>query len=180
MKVQPKRHPYAIWLTGLPSSGKTTTALALAGALRSEGIPVECLDGDELRKHIGGGLGFSRGDRMENVRRAAYVSGLLNRNQVTTVVSMITPYEEMREYLRRELPHYIEVYVECQLEECVRRDVKGLYAKAQRGEIPAFTGISDVYEPPRRPDVVIRTDRSGKEDNVRIIMDYIALCSPSV
>ncbi|MFC6551990.1 adenylyl-sulfate kinase [Cohnella cellulosilytica] len=162
-----------IWLTGLPCSGKTTTALALTTALRERGVKVECLDGDELRRKIGRELGFGREDRLENIRRAVYVSKLLNRNGVTTVVSMIAPFAEMREYARAELDSYVEVYVHCPLEECVRRDVKGLYAKAIKGEITAFTGISDVYEPPTHPEITIHTHINPVESNVRHILDYL-------
>jgi len=163
-----------IWLTGLPSSGKTTTAFALATALRENGVKVECLDGDELRQKIGRELGFSREDRMENIRRAVYISKLLNRNGVTTIISMIAPYTEMRDYARAELESYVEVFVHCPLEECVRRDVKGLYAKAIKGEIAAFTGISDIYEPPIHPEMTIHTHTNDVELNVRHILGYLA------
>lgn len=163
-----------IWLTGLPSSGKTTTAFALATALRESGVKVECLDGDELRRKIGRELGFSRDDRLENIRRAVYISKLLNRNGVTTVISMIAPYAEMRDYARAELESYVEVYVHCPLEECIRRDIKGLYAKAIKGEIAAFTGISDIYEPPTHPEITIHTHTNGVESNVRQILDSLA------
>ncbi len=163
-----------IWLTGLPSSGKTTTAIALANALKEKGVLVECLDGDELRREVGRELGFSREDRMENIRRAVYISKLLNRNGVITIVSMISPYLEMREYARSELEQFIEVYVNCPLEECIRRDVKGLYAKASKGEIALFTGISDVYEPPTKPEITIQTHKSNINDNVNMIMNYLA------
>ncbi len=163
-----------IWLTGLPSSGKTTTAFALAAALREGGVKVECLDGDELRRKVGRELGFSREDRLENIRRAVYISKLLNRNGVTTVISMIAPYAEMRDYARAELESYVEVYVHCPLEECIRRDVKGLYAKAIKGEIAAFTGISDIYEPPTHPEITIHTHTNGVESNVRQILDSLA------
>ncbi len=163
-----------IWLTGLPSSGKTTTAFALAAALRESGVKVECLDGDELRRKVGRELGFSREDRLENIRRAVYISKLLNRNGVTTVISMIAPYAEMRDYARAELESYVEVYVHCPLEECIRRDVKGLYAKAIKGEIAAFTGISDIYEPPTHPEITIHTHTDGVESNVRQILDSLA------
>ncbi|MCR8842545.1 adenylyl-sulfate kinase [Paenibacillus sp. SC116] len=163
----------AIWLTGIPSSGKTTTALALSAALQERGVKVECLDGDELRHKVGRELGFSKEDRMENIRRAVYISKLLNRNGVTTIISMIAPYKEMRDYARAELEPYVEVYVHCPLEECVRRDVKGLYAKAKKGEIAAFTGISDVYEPPVHPEITIHTDQDSVESNVRHILEYL-------
>ncbi|WP_438350775.1 adenylyl-sulfate kinase [Paenibacillus sp. FA6] len=167
----------AIWLTGLPSSGKTTTALALTAALRESGFKVECLDGDDLRREIGRELGFSKEDRLENIRRAVYISKLLNRNGVTTIISMITPYLEMRDYARVALESYVEVYVHCPLEECVRRDVKGLYAKAIKGEIAAFTGISDVYEPPVHPEITIHTHMNSMDSNVRQILDYLATYS---
>ncbi|MCZ8521336.1 MULTISPECIES: adenylyl-sulfate kinase [Paenibacillus] len=162
----------AIWLTGLPSSGKTTTAIALTAALQERGARVECLDGDELRREVGRELGFGKEDRLENIRRAVYISKLLNRNGVTTIISMIAPYAEMRNYARAELESYVEVYVHCPLEECVRRDVKGLYAKARKGEIAAFTGISDVYEPPAHPEITIDTLTDSVESNVRRIMDF--------
>ncbi|GKU77156.1 adenylyl-sulfate kinase [Paenibacillus sp. L3-i20] len=164
-----------IWLTGLPSSGKTTTALALTAALRANGQTVECLDGDELRRAIGKDLGFSREDRMENIRRAVYLCQLLNRNGVTTIVAMIAPYTEMREYARANLKQYVEVFVQCPLEECIRRDVKGLYKLAVAGEIPSFTGISDVYEQPESPEITIRTDLSDIEINVANIMKEISI-----
>lgn len=164
----------SIWLTGLPSSGKTTTALALASALRENGNKVECLDGDELRRKLGRELGFSREDRLENIRRAVYTSKLLNRHGVTTVISMIAPYVEMRGFARAELQSYIEVYVHCPLEQCIRRDVKGLYAKAIKGEIAAFTGISDVYEPPVNPEITVHTHLNSVEENVNQILNYLA------
>jgi adenylylsulfate kinase len=163
----------AIWLTGLPSSGKTTTAIALTAALQVRGVRVECLDGDELRREVGRELGYSKEDRLENIRRAVYISKLLNRNGVTTLISMIAPYWEMRDYARAELKPYVEVYVHCPLEECVRRDVKGLYAKARKGEIAAFTGISDVYETPVHPEITINTYTNSVESNVRQILDYL-------
>ncbi|MFE5320867.1 adenylyl-sulfate kinase [Paenibacillus sp. NPDC056579] len=163
----------AVWLTGLPSSGKTTTALALTAALQERGFRVECLDGDELRRKVGQELGFSKEDRMENIRRAVYISKLLNRNGITTVISMIAPYLEMRDYARAELESYVEVYVHCPLDECVRRDVKGLYAKARKGEITAFTGIYDIYEPPVSPEITIHTHTSSVDANVRQIVDYV-------
>lgn len=168
-----EQHGQTIWLTGLPSAGKTTTALALSEALVTEGHKVECLDGDELRHKVAKELGFSKEDRMENIRRAVYISGLLNRNGITTIVSMIAPYRSMRAYARAELPRFLEVYVECPLSECVRRDVKGLYVKALHGEITSFTGISDTYEPPVNPDVIIRTDLHCVNQNVRLIMQSV-------
>jgi len=146
-----------IWLTGLSGAGKSTIASALAEALRGKGTAVEWLDGDQLRKRLGSGLGFSRADRFENIARAVYLADMLNRHGVTVIASLISPYREMRQYARQALPGFVEVYVDCPLEECERRDVKGLYAKARRGEIASFTGISDPYESPEFPELVLKT-----------------------
>jgi adenylylsulfate kinase len=163
-----------LWFTGLSGSGKSTTARALVEPLRDCGRKVELLDGDELRKTISQGLGFSREDRIANIRRIVFICKLLARNEITVIVSAITPYEEMREYARSELPGYVEIFVDCPIEECERRDVKGLYAKARKAEIQQFTGIGDPYEQPEQPDIVIRTQVDEVESNVALIMDYIA------
>lgn len=163
-----------LWFTGLSGSGKSTTARALVEPLRAYGRKVELLDGDELRKTISQGLGFSREDRNTNIRRIVYMCKLLSRNGVIVIVSAITPYEEMREYARAELPGYVEIFVDCPLEECERRDVKGLYAKARKAEIPQFTGIGDPYDLPEQPDIVIRTHVDELESNVALIMDFMA------
>jgi adenylylsulfate kinase len=160
-------------MTGLPSAGKTTTANALTEKLEELGCAVECLDGDLLRQHIGSGLGFTHEDRMENVRRAVYVCGLLNRHEVNAVVSMISPYAEMRAYARSQLTSFMEVHIDCTLSECERRDVKGLYAKARRGEIPLFTGVSDTYERPENPELVLHTDGSEVMENVRLLLEML-------
>jgi adenylylsulfate kinase len=174
LSMEQKQQGWTIWMTGRPSAGKTTTALALAEKLGTSGYAVECLDGDELRRHIGQGLGFSREDRMENVRRAVYVCNLLNRHGVNTIVSMVSPYSAMRDYARSALPNFMEVYIACPLSECERRDVKGLYGKARRGEIAYFTGISDVYEPPEHPELTLRTDQASVAENVRLLQDALA------
>ncbi|MCU6708263.1 adenylyl-sulfate kinase [Paenibacillus sp. J5C_2022] len=160
-----------IWMTGLPCSGKSTTAHAFRQKLEENGYPCEWLDGDAVRQAIGKELGFSKEDRMENIRRMVYLCGMLNRHGVHTIVSVISPYREMREYARAALPRFMEVFVDCPLSECERRDVKGMYARARSGEISGFTGISDPYEPPLSPEVIIRTDRVRLDDNVAVIMD---------
>lgn len=147
-----------IWLTGLPCSGKTTLAQRVAPCLRQQSLPVEVLDGDELRQSLSADLDFSPGDRREHARRVIFVSRLLSRNGINVIVPLISPYRETRQLARRELPRFVEVYVKCPLEECIRRDVKGLYARALRGEIAQFTGVSDPYEPPGSPELVVETD----------------------
>jgi adenylylsulfate kinase len=143
--------------------------------LLESGRRVELLDGDELRGTICKGLGFTREDRLENVKRIVYVAGLLSKHGVDVLVSAITPYREMREYARRTLPGYVEIYVECPLEECERRDVKGLYAKARRGEVRHFTGISDPYEIPHHPDVTIGTLTGTLDENAETVLAHIGI-----
>ncbi|NOV04597.1 adenylyl-sulfate kinase [Paenibacillus planticolens] len=167
------KHGEVLWFTGLSGSGKSTTARALVEPLRESGRKVELLDGDELRQTISHGLGFSREDRLTNIKRIVFLCKLLSRNGVTVIVSAITPYEEMREHARAELLGYVEIFVDCPLEECERRDVKGLYAKARNAEIKQFTGIGDPYEIPETPDIVIRTQMDEVENNVALIMDYM-------
>lgn len=164
-----------LWLTGLSGAGKTTIASLLTQQLREQGKAVEWLDGDELRQRVGQGLGFSREDRFENIRRAVYIAGLLSRQGVITIVSVISPYREMREYARQELPRFSEIYVECPLEVCEGRDVKGLYAKARRGDIPSFTGISDPYEVPTHPELTLHTADQSPKQSVAEIMKWLTM-----
>ncbi|MNC03849.1 putative adenylyl-sulfate kinase [compost metagenome] len=162
-----------LWLTGLSGSGKSTIAGLVADRLREEGQAVEWLDGDELRRSIGHGLGFSREDRFENIRRAVYIAGLLNRHGIITVISLISPYAEMRSYARQQLPAFAEVYVDCPLEMCEARDVKGLYAQARLGRIPAFTGISDPYEAPVNPELTLHTAKQPPEDSAAELLAWL-------
>jgi adenylyl-sulfate kinase len=148
---------FTVWFTGLPCSGKSTLARALEQQLRSIERQVEVLDGDEVRTRLTKGLGFSKADRDENIRRIAYVAKLLTRVQAVAIVAAVSPYREIREEARAEIGNFIEVYVKCSLEECIQRDVKGMYARALRGEIPNFTGVSDPYEPPLCPEVTVDT-----------------------
>jgi len=164
------RGGFTIWLTGLPSSGKSTLAGLLAERLRGADYPVEILDGDEVRLRLSKGLGFSREDRAENIRRIAYVAKLLTQVGAVAITAAISPYRTLREAARAEIKEFVEVYVSCPLEVCVRRDVKGLYGKALRGEIPAFTGISDPYEPPEAPEVTVETHRESLEESVGKIL----------
>ncbi|SFK97461.1 adenylylsulfate kinase [Paenibacillus sp. 1_12] len=162
-----------LWFTGLSGSGKTTTAQQVYERLTAAGRQVELFDGDVIRSKICKGLGFSREDRMENIRRIAYVADLLARHGITVLVSAITPYREMREYLRAHVTGYVEIYVNCSLEVCEQRDVKGLYAKARRQEITMFTGISDSYEEPERADLMIDTQRDSVASNVIQIIEWL-------
>lgn len=164
------RHGVTVWLTGLPSAGKTTIAQRLSEQLEARGYPVEVLDGDEIRLRLSKGLGFSKADRDEHIRRVAYVAKLLTRVGATVIVSAISPYRSVREEARAEIRRFVEVYVNCAVEECMRRDVKGLYQKALRGELANFTGVSDPYEPPLNPDVVVNTDRETLQESTGKIL----------
>jgi len=157
---------FVVWLTGLSGAGKTTIAHALAERLKSAGYKVEILDGDVVRQHFSKGLGFSKEDRIENIKRVAYVAHLLARNGVFVIVALISPYREGRNYARQLIGDFVEVYVKCPLNVLIERDVKGLYAKALRGEIQNFTGISDPYEPPENPEVVVETDKETVDESV--------------
>ena len=159
-----------IWLTGLPSSGKTTIASHLAVGIREQNLPVEVLDGDQLRSSLTADLGFSAHDRRQQVRRVVYISNLLIRNGINVIVALISPYQEDRDFAQRELRHFVQVYVKCPLDECIRRDPKGHYAKAIAGEITHFTGISDPYEEPEHHDVTVQTDTLSVEACVKRIL----------
>jgi adenylyl-sulfate kinase len=156
-------HPGAtVWMTGLPASGKSTVAAAVEARLVGEGRPAYVLDGDNLRHGLNGDLGFSAEDRAENVRRTAEVSALLADAGVVVLVALVSPYRADRAAARavheqRELP-FLEVHVATSLQECERRDTKGLYARARAGELQHLTGVDDPYEPPDAPDVVVTGD----------------------
>ena len=162
-----------VWFTGLPSSGKSTLAALLRDALRSRGLTVELLDGDEVRTELTRGLGFSREDRDENIRRIAWVAKVLTRNGIVAITAAISPYRAARERARQEIGRFVEVYVDCPVEVCMQRDVKGLYARARRGEIEQFTGVSDPYEAPPHPEVVVHTDREAPAESLQGIVAYL-------
>jgi adenylyl-sulfate kinase len=166
-----------VWMTGLSGAGKSTLATAVAARLAPL-RPVELLDGDDVRTFLSAGLGFSRADRDTNVNRIAYVARMLAKHGVVVLVAAISPYAETRARLRelsRSAGHpFIEVFVNAPLETVVERDVKGLYRRAQAGEIAGFTGVSDPYEPPASPDVEVRTDREDRATcEARIIQALI-------
>lgn len=168
-----KQQGFAVWFTGLPSSGKSTLARMLQRALDEAGFAVEVLDGDEVRQRLTKGLRFSKEDRDENIRRIAYVAKLLTRVGAVAITAAISPYQESRERARAEIGNFVEVYVDCPLCVCMQRDVKGLYAKAVRGEVPNFTGISDPYEPPVQPEVVVHTERESQEESLNKILEKL-------
>jgi len=153
---------FVIWFTGLPGSGKTTIAKGVFNELKRKGYKVELLDGDWVRKTINPDAGFTRDERRIHLLRVAWISRLLARNGVIVICSFVSPYrdvrKEIREIIEEEVP-FVEVYVKCSLEECIRRDPKGLYKKALRGEIKHMTGLDDPYEPPENPDIIIDTER---------------------
>ncbi|HEY8743165.1 MAG TPA: adenylyl-sulfate kinase [Chloroflexota bacterium] len=161
---------FTVWLTGLSGAGKSTIAGELERQLRQRDLGVEVLDGDVVRTHLSKGLGFSKEDRDINIRRIAFVAQLLSRHGVAVISAAISPYRAVRDEARSMIGSFVEVYVECPLDELVRRDVKGLYAKALRGEIKEFTGVSDPYEAPLHPEVVVHTDRESVDTSVARIL----------
>jgi len=167
---------FCVWLMGLSASGKTTLAQLLARALAQRGFTVEVLDGDIVRTTLSKGLGFTPGDRVTNLRRIAAMAQNLVRQQVVTIVAAICPYHAIREEVRATIGNYIEVYLNCPLEVCIRRDPKGLYRQALAGEIQHFTGIDDVFETPVRPDIEVTTHGEDPEASLtRILRRLVAL-----
>ena len=166
---------FTVWLTGLSGAGKSTIAPKLERALQEHGRSVEILDGDVVRTHLSKGLGFSREDRDTNILRIAFVASLLTRHGVATITAAISPFAQTRQQAREMIGSFVEVYVRCPLDELTRRDVKGLYARALRGEIANFTGVSDPYEEPEHPEVVVNTDCESVDESVAKILAYLHL-----
>jgi len=165
---------FCLWFTGLSGSGKTTITTHLVKELRRRGSKLEVLDGDIVRENLSKGLGFSKEDRDTNIRRIAFVADLLSRNDVPVITAAISPYREIRDEARKKMgDQFIEIYAQAPLEVCEERDVKGLYAKARSGEIKEFTGISDPYEPPQNPELLIETDKQSPEESAQQILDYL-------
>ena len=169
---------FTLWMTGLSGAGKTTLTTQLIGELRKRGLSIEVLDGDEVRTNLSKGLGFSKEDRDTNIRRIGYVSRLLSRNGVGVITAAISPYRAIRDEVRRSIEAdgalFIEVYVKCPIEVLAERDVKGLYKKALAGEIKEFTGVSDPYEEPLAPEVVVSTDQETVGESARKILVELA------
>src|SRR5437016_2852692 len=175
---------FCLWFTGLSGSGKTTITNLLVKELRARGSKLEVLDGDIVRENLSKGLGFSKEDRDTNIRRIAFVANLLSRNGVPVITAAISPYREIRDEARQMMDdRFIETYVKASVEACEERDVKGLYAKARSGEIKEFTGVSDPYEPPENPEIVLETEHQTPEESARQIVDFLegrGLLAPAV
>jgi adenylyl-sulfate kinase len=168
---------FTLWFTGLSGSGKSTLTSRLENIFRERNYKVEVLDGDVVRTNLSRGLGFSKEDRDTNVRRIGFVCDLLSRNGVIAVSAAISPYEAVRAECRALVEshgaRFIEVYTRCSLDELVERDTKGLYKKALAGELANFTGVTDPYEEPQNPEILIETDRTPPEEAVERILKYL-------
>ncbi|OAG28024.1 adenylyl-sulfate kinase [Thermodesulfatator autotrophicus] len=164
---------FTIWFTGLSGSGKSTLSRRTYLEIKRRGLKAELLDGDIIRTNFSQELGFTKRERDINVKRIGFLSWLLNKHGIISVVAAIAPYEETRQLNRKLIPNYIEVFCNCPLEVVEKRDVKGLYAKARRGEIPNFTGISDPYEPPKNPEIEVFTDKETVEESMQKIISYL-------
>jgi adenylylsulfate kinase len=168
-----KDRGFTLWFTGLSGAGKTTISEIVEHELRERGHRVEVLDGDIVRTNLSKGLGFSKEDRDTNILRIGFVAELLTRNGVAVIVSAISPYREARDQVRRRIIDFVEVFVDCTLEVCAERDVKGLYKKAFDGEIEHFTGVSDPYEPPAAPDLTLKTDEEEPLDSACKVLEKL-------
>jgi adenylyl-sulfate kinase len=174
--LRPTQQGVTVWFTGLPSAGKTTIANLVGGRL-AERRPVEVLDGDVVRSHLSRGLGFSKADRDENIRRIGYVAGLLTGHGVTVLVSAISPYRAVRDEVRASIGRvggFVEVHVATNLATCRARDVKGLYARQTRGELRGLTGVDDPYEPPLAPELVLDTAAEPPEVSAGRVLALLA------
>jgi adenylylsulfate kinase len=163
-----------VWFTGLPCSGKSTLARLLHRKLKGAQIGSEILDGDEVRQRLTKGLGFSKEDRIENVRRIAYVAKLLTRNGVIAIAALISPYRAVRDEIKQDIGRCLEVFVDCPVEVCKDRDVKGMYKKAMAGEIKQFTGVDDPYEIPLHPDLLLSTSTEPPQVSLSRVLKFLS------
>jgi adenylylsulfate kinase len=164
---------FVLWLTGLSGAGKSTVAAKLGPALAERGHRVELLDGDEVRTNLCQGLGFSREDRDTNIARIGYVAGKLAKHGVAVLVAAISPYRQARDLVRAEVDNFVEIHVAAPVSTCAERDVKGLYAKALSGQIKHFTGVSDPYEPPLAPEIVLHTEAETVDESVGQVIGWL-------
>lgn len=164
---------FTIWLTGYSGAGKTTISVGLLEKLTNKDIRCDVLDGDVIRDNISSDLGFSKEDRCTNISRIGFIAELLSRNGVCVIVSAVSPYRDARDHVRKKIDNFIEVYVNCSIEECERRDTKGLYKKAKNNELNNFTGINDPYEAPLNPEIICYTDVEEIEESVTKILTYL-------
>ncbi|HEY9139385.1 MAG TPA: adenylyl-sulfate kinase [Bryobacteraceae bacterium] len=179
-RTQQMHKGFTLWFTGMSGAGKSTIAGLLENRLRAHQAKVEVLDGDEVRACLSKGLGFSKQDRDENIRRIGYVCGLLSRNGVIAIAAAISPYRAVRDEVRARIANFVEVYVECPVETLAQRDVKGLYRQALAGAIPQFTGVSDPYEPPLHPEVTVDSSRQTPQesaDRIWATLEHLGLIS---
>jgi adenylylsulfate kinase len=165
---------FTVWFTGLSGAGKSTLAEMLFHELRRRDMNVELLDGDVVRTNLSRGLGFSKEDRDTNILRIGFVANLLTRNGVATIVSAISPYREARNQCRAMIKDFVEIFVHATVDECAKRDVKGLYAKALSGEITGFTGVSDPYEPPQSPEIYLDTMNQSPDESLQLVLNELA------
>ena len=161
---------FTAWFTGLPCCGKTTIAKKVYDILKDKGYKVEHLDGDIVRKDLTSDLGFSKGDREENLKRVTFVAKLLSRNDIIVLATFVSPYKKRRKIIKKEVKNFLEIYVKCPVEVCIKRDVKGMYKKALAGEIKDFTGVDDPYEEPKDPDLVIYSDKETIKQSVEKVL----------
>jgi adenylylsulfate kinase len=167
---------FTVWFTGLPCCGKTTIADRVAVMLKEKGYRVERLDGDIVREGLTNDLGFSRKDRDENIRRVAFVANMLSRNNVIVLATFVSPFREARREARHQIGRFVEVYVRCPVDICMKRDVKGMYKKAREGKITHFTGVDDPYEEPEHPELILDTDKESVDESVeKVIRSLVKL-----
>ncbi len=164
---------FTIWFTGLSGSGKTTLAHMLVDELKDMGRKVELLDGDVIRTNLSKGLGFSKEDRDENIRRVGFVCELLSRNGIIAIAACISPYKDIRDSHRGKIDRFFEVFTKCSIEECIKRDPKGNYKKVLSGEIKNYTGIDDPYEEPSDHEITVETDKESPEESLRKIINKL-------
>jgi adenylyl-sulfate kinase len=164
---------FTLWFTGLSGAGKSTLSQLVSKRLCAHGARVEMLDGDVVRTRLSKGLGFSKEDRDENIRRIGFVCELLTRQGVIAIAAAISPYRAIRDELRVSISPFVEIHVTCPMEVLIARDVKGLYKKAMAGEIAHFTGITDPYEPPLRPELTVDTSRESPEESCQRVWETL-------